>query len=623
MQIPEQDYRNILEQTDIVSLIQHYVPLKKKGKEFVGVCPFHDDHSPSMHVSPDKQIYKCFSCGAGGNSIKFLSEIEKIPYQEAVLKAAQMIHYPLQIEPVKAAVPADPNKDLYETLRLFTLYCSYELFSQDGTAALNYLQQRKFSRDIIDTFEIGYAPGFAMVRDYLENRIGNRLNLEKTGLVRIGTEQLQPSFANRIMIPIHDPNGHPVGYTARLLPGAQGPKYLNTSGTLLYQKSSLIFNFHRAKKAARKAGRLILVEGAMDVLGLAKAGLMEGVAMLGTSLSNEQLSLIASLQVPVTVFYDQDDAGKHAAWVFAQKAREFHIPFSIVTSAPRKDPDEVFIAYGRDGVLEAVRNTSSFSAFAFEYLQTKYNLNNYEDKKQYAKDMESIIRSTLEPFEQSAAFEQLKSLTGFSFEATGAQPPVQERPYRSNRKNWKKKQPYTGRSGNRGWKQNSSYDESLYSQSEDVPLSPADNGRVQAEKSVLWAMLFHEEFLRRFQQEVGFFSDPACSRLSLYILHAYKNSEQIDPAILFEQVEEPDVRALLAELSEWPDYSDILPDFFDDAVRKIQISMLSQKIEIATLAMSQAADIKEKTALGMQKAKLVAERKKLERRNSSKEAFSA
>lgn len=146
MQIPAQDVQNIREQTDIVSLIEHYVPLEKKGKEFVGVCPFHDDHSPSMRVSPDKQIYKCFSCGAGGDAFKFLQEIEHISYPEAIAKAASLINYPLKLTRNVAPKPADPNQSLYETLRLFTAYTTYELFSRDGQTALQYLQERHFSR---------------------------------------------------------------------------------------------------------------------------------------------------------------------------------------------------------------------------------------------------------------------------------------------------------------------------------------------------------------------------------------------------------------------------------------------------------------------------------------------
>lgn len=592
MQIPAQDVQNIREQTDIVSLIEHYVPLEKKGKEFVGVCPFHDDHSPSMRVSPDKQIYKCFSCGAGGDAFKFLQEIEHISYPEAIAKAASLINYPLKLTRNVAPKPADPNQSLYETLRLFTAYTTYELFSRDGQTALQYLQERHFSRDLLDLFEIGYVPSKQMTAEYLEHRIGKQQDLEKTGLIQIGTEKLVPVFFDRITIPIHDANGKPVGYTARCMPGANTAKYINTTHTPLYDKGSLIFNYHRAKDAARKAGRVILCEGAMDVLGLAKAGLMEGIACLGTAMTPVQLQMIDELRVPVTVFYDQDEAGRKAAWNFAQKAREAGIRFSIVANAPRKDPDEVFGAYGQEGVLNAVESTISYAQFAFDYLESVYNLNNYEDKKAYAREMERIIRSSLERFEWDTAFDRLKEKTGFSFNEDVQQPP---------------------RTGGKGtWKPRKNVQKN-------TPgiLPPVTRGRVQAEKAVLWAMLFHENYLARFQEEVGYFSNPACSRLSLYLLHAYTTSEQIDPSVLYEQVEEPDARDLLVELSEWPDYSDLLPQYFDDAVAKIQYDMMSHKLDSITRKIAQTNSPEEKLALTREKTAVYLERARLHHRKET------
>lgn len=587
MQIPEQDLRNILDQTDIVSVIERYVPLEKKGKEYLGVCPFHDDHSPSMRVSPDKQIYKCFSCGAGGNALRFIQNIEHISFPEAAAKAAEWIGYPLNIQKAEPDEKSVQNRDAYETLRLFTVYCSYELFSQDGLKALSYLSGRGFSKEILKEYEIGYAPEAGMVKDYLTHRISDQTMLEKTGLVQIGTNDLIPSFYNRIMIPIHDANGKPVGYTARILPPAQGPKYVNTTSTELYDKSSLIFNYHRAKDEARKAGRVILCEGAMDVLGLAKGGFKEGIACLGTALTDTQLGLIAALNVPVTLFYDQDEAGQNAVWKFAQKVQNTGIRFSIVANAPRKDPDEVFNAYGREGLEQAIEQTVSYASFAFDYLKNQYNLNNYEDKKQYARAMESIIRTTLESFEQNAAFEKLKALTGFSFTAEPLKPVWQPNRFKKGGK----------AAGNAA----------------PAVIPPVVKGRLQAEKSVLWSILFHESFLKQFQEQVGFFSNPACSRLSLYILHAYKTDASLDPAILIEQIEEPDARDLLVELAEWPDYSDLLPQFFDDAVCKIKSDMLSHKIDSLTRQIRQARDLSEKIELTKTKQSLVLEKNRLKK----------
>ncbi len=565
MRIPEQDIQNIRERIDIVDVIGKVVPLEKHGKEYRGICPFHDDHSPSMNVSPEKQIYKCYACGAGGNVFTFLQNYDHITFLEAVKKAAEMIHYPLPEFTSSKEKPVSPLTPLYQTLDQFTAYCQYELTSSDGKEAMAYLQSRKFDEATLSKYQIGFAPDRDMEMQYLKAKFQDLSLCERTGLIQSTGNHAHPVFVDRIMIPIHDPAGHPVGYTARILPGSpQQAKYINTTQTELYEKGRLIFNYHRAVKAARKAGRLILCEGAMDVLGLAKAGLDEGIANLGTACTKEQMNLILQAGVPVVVFYDQDSAGQKAAWNFGQKAMQAGLRFSIVRQSIAKDPDEVFIARGKDGVLEAVSSTISYAEFAFDYLQSQYDLNNYEDKKNYAKAIESLIRTTLESYEQPAMLERLQQLTGFSFD---------EQPIENN--GWQ-----NPRQTDRPWKSKFSKGKrSSRSQAAQMPLPPALKGREQAEKAVCWAMMFSEDYQREFMAGNVFLQNPICSRLSGYLNLAYKTSDELDVVALQSEIKEPEVRDLLIELSEWPDYSDVAPFLFQDAVRKIQKDILNHENE--------------------------------------------
>lgn len=584
MRIPEADVQAIKEKADIVEIISQYLPLEKQGKEYVGVCPFHDDHSPSMRVSPGKQIFKCFACGAGGDAIGFVSKYEKISFVDAVAKVAAKIHYPLQIKQAAPAAP-NPNKPLYDALDLFTAYGRYELASKDGQAARNYLVSRKFNKQILDTFQIGYAPSFNMVSEYLQARFPDPTTLEKVGLIQVGTDRIVPCFHDRILIPIHDAQGNPVGYTARIVPpSTNGAKYVNTSNSVLYQKSNLIFNYHRAAKTAHKAGRVILCEGAMDVLGLAKAGIPEGIANLGTACTDEQLDLIARLRVPVVVFYDQDAAGQKAAYKFGRKAMAAGIRFSIVSQKEAKDPDDIFIQKGAEAVHQAVDNTVSFAQFCLDYLQTEYNLDNYEDKKQYAREMEGIIRASLEQFEQPVLFSKLQELTGFSFEAN----PAPRRSYSSKKSQMRPA----------------------------VPLQtlPASQGRLQAEKAVLWSMLNDENYIRQYQNEVGVFANEDCQKLALYIQSAYQNHRQIDPVELFSIIEEESVRGLLAELAEWPDYSESTHGLFSESVVKIKHEFISHQIDELNRKMKTVQNMSDMKTLMNQKRELIARRNSLKSR---------
>ena len=584
MRIPEADVQAIKEKADIVEIISQYLPLEKQGKEYVGVCPFHDDHSPSMRVSPDKQIFKCFACGAGGDAIGFVSKYEKISFVDAVAKVAAKIHYPLQIKQAAPAAP-NPNKPLYDALDLFTAYGRYELASKDGQAARNYLVSRKFNKQILDTFQIGYAPSFNMVSEYLQARFPDPTTLEKVGLIQVGTDRIVPCFHDRILIPIHDAQGNPVGYTARIVPpSTNGAKYVNTSNSVLYQKSNLIFNYHRAAKTAHKAGRVILCEGAMDVLGLAKAGIPEGIANLGTACTDEQLNLIARLRVPVVVFYDQDAAGQKAAYKFGRKAMAAGIRFSIVSQKEAKDPDDIFIQKGAEAVHQAVDNTVSFAQFCLDYLQTEYNLDNYEDKKQYAREMEGIIRASLEQFEQPVLFSKLQELTGFSFEAN----PAPRRSYSSKKSQMRPA----------------------------VPLQtlPASQGRLQAEKAVLWSMLNDENYIRQYQNEVGVFANEDCQKLALYIQSAYQNHRQIDPVELFSIIEEESVRGLLAELAEWPEYSESTYGLFSESVVKITHEFISHQIDELNRKMKTVQNMSDMKTLMNQKRELIARRNSLKSR---------
>ena len=584
MRLADTDLQAIRNRADIAEVVSQYLPLEKKGKEFVGVCPFHDDHDPSMHVSPDKQIFKCFVCGAGGDVFSFVQKYEKVSFLRAVEKVAHLVHYSLPTS-FQATPAVSPYQDLYKVLDQFTSYCRYELSSQDGRAARAYLESRKMSKEILDRFEIGYAPSFQMVSDFLSARFSTLRPLEQAGLIRLGTDPIQPVFFERILIPIHDPFGHLVGYTARILPGpnaSQKAKYINTAQTPIYEKGKLIFNYHRAKEVARQVGRLILCEGAMDVIGLAKAGLQEGIACLGTACTDEQLQLMKKCHVPIVVFYDRDEAGQRAIFHFGQAALKADLRFSIVVSnrALGKDPDDIFVHHGKEAVLEALNHTISFAEFSLHYLQDVYSLDNYEDKKSFALQMEQIIRQSLEPFEQPVFFEKLQDLTGFRFAGSIPQEEAPSFPLKKSAKQGvKTEKSKQGQESKDYWKKNKGQKRRLSEGQQPLQQLPTVEKMEEAEKYILWLMIFSEDYVERFAHDVGFFKDPTYSKLGMYIQNAYQTTRDIDVVELNSCIKEEDLQALLISLDQMDDLTLVHEAVYQQAVLKIQVDLLKTQIQ--------------------------------------------
>lgn len=590
----------IRSRTDIVDVISSYLPLTRKGKEYVGVCPFHDDHDPSMHVSPDKQIFKCFVCGAGGNVFTFLSKIEQISFMEAVSKAADLAGIPFTPRSPQNVIPASPYQPLYSALQTFCDYSCYMLKAAEGTQALDYLRQRKFTDELLETFEIGYAPAAGQVTSFLKAKNIPLQDLQASGLSYSGDYQssgLHPVFHDRITIPIHDEHGHPVGITARKLPSDQSdsPKYINTTQTPVYEKGSLVFNYHRAREHARKSGYAYLVEGAMDVLGLEKAGIHEGIAMLGTACTPVQLNMLERLQAEIRVFYDADKAGRQAVWKFGQKALEAGLRFSVVSAGMSKDPDEIFITYGADTLKKAAETTISFAEFAMDFLQEQYNLHNYEDRKTFGRMMADLVRKTCDPKEYPLYLEKLKNLTRMDFSDVLM-------PARQRKKSGMQNHQKFGQTRETGL--------DPYMASADAGQTAVEDGRLQAEKSILAAMLLDPKYADRFRQEIGLFRDGTCQQLSLYIYEAYRSAGTLSGSNLISMIEEDEVRNLLSELLN-TDTSLISDEDFWDHISKIKKSIITDRLnEIQNLLIS-CTDLSRKMELSKERLRLITERGKL------------
>lgn len=580
--ISEDDIKAIRQQADIVDVMSRYITLEKKGKDYKAICPFHDDHDPSLSISTDKQIFKCFVCGTGGNVFTFVQKIENISFLEAVCKVAELIHYPLHMDTSQFQPKVDENQPLYDCVQSYIRFLTYELQSENGESVKRYLSQRKINEDIIKRFEIGYAPESSRSVKYLKAKGFNEQILTDTGLIRTHDLDTYAVFDNRLMIPIHDENGNPVGFTARRLNEDKDvAKYINTSETKIYHKGHLIFNYHRAKEFAKKNKRCILVEGAMDVIAFEKADIHESIACLGTACTKEQITLLKRLNVPLVVCYDGDRAGKAATYKFGKLAVDYGLNFSIVKNTTGKDPDEIFNELGKDELYLSVHKTVSFVEFLFDYLPNQYDLDNYEDKKKFTSEMQSFIERTCTDFEKADYYSRIRDLTGFDLSHQSANIPAPKKESRNNAAVVRN-------------------------------IEPLKNGRTLAEHGVLWMILNSKLAADQFKDQIGFFQDPVCEELSLYCYDMYRNKDHIDFDVLMSYIEKEDVRNLLVSLMENPFHVDgYNEDFFNDSLMKIKECTLQAQIDNLNDQIKNVQDPMLKISLASKKQELIIQRNEI------------
>lgn len=580
--ISEDDIKAIRQQADIVDVMSRYITLEKKGKDYKAICPFHDDHDPSLSISTDKQIFKCFVCGTGGNVFTFVQKIENISFLEAVCKVAELIHYPLHMDTSQFQPKVDENQPLYDCVQSYIRFLTYELQSENGESVKRYLSQRKINEDIIKRFEIGYAPESSRSVKYLKAKGFNEQILTDTGLICTHDLDTYAVFDNRLMIPIHDENGNPVGFTARRLNEDKDvAKYINTSETKIYHKGHLIFNYHRAKEFAKKNKRCILVEGAMDVIAFEKADIHESIACLGTACTKEQITLLKRLNVPLVVCYDGDRAGKAATYKFGKLAVDYGLNFSIVKNTTGKDPDEIFNELGKDELYLSVHKTVSFVEFLFDYLPNQYDLDNYEDKKKFTLEMQSFIERTCTDFEKADYYSRIRDLTGFDLSHQSANIPTPKKESRNNAAVVRN-------------------------------IEPLKNGRTLAEHGVLWMILNSKLAADQFKDQIGFFQDPVCEELSLYCYDMYRNMDHIDFDVLMSYIEKEDVRNLLVSLMENPFHVDgYNEDFFNDSLMKIKECTLQAQIDNLNDQIKNVQDPMLKISLASKKQELIIQRNEI------------
>ena len=387
-----QEQKNeILNRADIVEIVGSYIPLSQKGKNYWGVCPFHDDHSPSMSVSRERKIYTCWSCHATGNAINFVMDYEKISYMDAVKSIAGKVG--VHLDNVNYTTQKQDNK-LYEIYELSEKFYQNNINTPKGKKARTYLQERVISDEIIKEFGIGLALEERDVLTQLLIKKNFDVNdILKTGLIIKNETGISDVYRNRIMFPLWDLSGRIVGYSGRIFNGEDTSKYINTKETEIFKKSELLYNYHRAKEHARTSQTVIVMEGFMDVIRAHSIGINNVVATMGTAMSRYQANSIKRIAKKVILCFDGDEAGQKATYLCGNELMNVGIIPSVIRLEENLDPDEYIKKYGETAFKNKVKNPISIMDFKLSYLKNNKDLTNNVELAEYVKSILKEVSS--------------------------------------------------------------------------------------------------------------------------------------------------------------------------------------------------------------------------------------
>ncbi|HIQ94922.1 TPA: DNA primase [Candidatus Ventrenecus stercoripullorum] len=561
--ISENVINEIRAQADIVDIIKEYIPLTPKGKNYFGVCPFHQDHSPSMSVSKEKQMFKCFSCGAAGNVFKFVSDYENISFIEAVAKVASKVGIPLTI--TGDYKPKEKFQKEYDVMNLATLFFQNNLNTSLGTKAKDYLSKRGLNEEMVKVFDIGLALDKNTLYQFLNKKKIAPEDMVSLGLVNQSGLTYHDVFVNRIIFPIHDASGHVVGFTGRVYDGDYTPKYLNSKETSIFRKGNILFNYHRARDAIRTQKKVIMVEGNMDAIRMYVSGLQNTIALMGTSLTTEQVVLLQKLRVPVLLMFDNDEAGKTATMKNGQILIDAGITVEVVRLHGAKDPDEYILSNGIQAMKDNIEHPLSYLEFKYNALKENKNLEDTEELSLYVKGVlaslehadEITIDITLNKLVQEfhLSYDILKSQLD-----TKKVEPVKQVPVKEKRVTKKSK-----------------YD--------------------LCAELILYYMMNDLKYVKMYQTKLGYFKSSVYRGIANEIIYYVEKNKTIELADFLSYAETSPLKEDIYRILESIKTPEIVETSMEDYIFNIKECTWEEEIKKLKVEMKQTSDIHEKENL--------------------------
>lgn len=422
-QIPEEFVESLRQRIDIIDVVGDYVQLRRSGRSYVGLCPFHNERSPSFSVSPDRQMYYCFGCGAGGTVIRFVMDIEGLTFTETVVRLAERANVQLPVS-LEESMPSEATSNRHQAMKeaheLAAKYYSYILMnSRAGVQALTYLEERGISKSTMVEFRLGYAPSSERrLVEFLQKRGYAEELLVECGLgVAVGG-RVMDRFRDRVIIPISDGRGEVVAFGGRALQKDAKPKYLNSPETSLFHKSSVLFNLHMAKRYIRQDKTTVIFEGYMDVISAWQSGLKSGVASMGTALTEEHIRLLKRYSDRLTIAYDGDEAGQRATSKVLNLARDAHLQCRVVQFPDGMDPDDFARQFGATAFVRQFQvKTLTEVQFLIQAARKVANLESPAGRTEYIRQVLLLLGDRASPIERDEELQKLSQEFHVSLDA--------------------------------------------------------------------------------------------------------------------------------------------------------------------------------------------------------------
>lgn len=541
----------IREANDIVSVIGDYVVLKKAGRNFKALCPFHTEKTPSLMVSPEKQIFHCFGCGAGGGVFNFLMKYENISFPEAVRRLAKKAGIPLPRVTREEGTLAQEKEKLYKVNSIVTDYFSNLLLNTpSGKRAFEYLKGRGIKRETMEKFKLGYAPSSwdELLSQFREKGFGREL-LTKGGLL---TSQGKPYFWNRIIFPILDTQDRVVGFGGRILEKGE-PKYFNSPQTPIYDKGGILYGLNWAKEAIRSKGEAVVVEGYMDVILPHQEGLQNFIASMGTSLTTGQVYLLKRFSTQTTMLYDADAAGVQATLRGLDLFLEQGVKVKVISLSSGYDPDTFIQDKGKEALSQLLSQALPLIEWRFQLAKNRFDIKTIEGKIAIVEDLLPTIAKERNLIRQREEIRRLSQELSLEEEILW----IELKKIRSGR-------PFSK--------------ESLR-----VGSRPSDL-LLKAEASLIQLLLMDESLTPLVQEKLGpdDFVHPEYRKIAQAIFDLSTREESLSPARIMDQLKDPNlsqmVTSLLMEKKEYPRKERVLNDLVK-AIKDNKLKLEYQRLE--------------------------------------------
>lgn len=575
--VSNEEINNIRANADIVSIIGSYLPLTQRGKNYVCVCPFHDDHSPSMSVSSEKQIYKCFACGATGNVFTFVSEYENVPFIEAVAIVANKCGMTLSEQTYKSNITQN-FKEEYEIMQLAQKFFMNNLRTDVGQEALAYLKKRGINDEIIKEFGIGLSlDSNDSLYSLLRKKGYDEKRLNDLGLINLKDDKAFDMFTRRITFPLWDKDGNIVGFSARVYRNEKDvAKYMNSRESKIFKKGETLYNYHNAKDVAKREKQIIVVEGFMDAIRLSSVGIKNVVALQGTAMTQEQINLLKKLRVKVILCLDNDNAGLLATVNNGEELIKNNVLTYVIRINGEKDPDEYIIANGKEAFMQNLREPLKFFDFKMNYLKQNKDLNNLSDLTTYINDVIKDLANNNDPILRELTLAKLSeeynvSLDILKSKLNDLNPVKIEKVVDKAPKEVIKKDSYI----------------------------------IGAEK-IIYFMLNGEEYIREYQKKLGFFTDSLYREIANEIVYFFENNHQkITVADFITYVSTKDsIRDKVMEIVNESINDPIDLETMDEYIAAVLKQMTKNEIQRLKKLMKEELDVDKKMKLAIQIAEL-------------------